>query len=224
MQAAIGSGFSSYYLGEVKSPPKSYLPALMIFGEETTVVAEGTLKDRFKHTLVIRAQLDVMAFVDEKGNLNAHNLILSSSTGTFVVGETIIGGTSQVNTTISTVSTGFVIVGQYGATQTFAVGETITGSTSSATGVISSVLNNSIIRSQYQLRELIEGRNSTTGMLLPNSVLGVLRNKANLRGTYYYFDTNLRVQYKALQVGEFFYVGAEVRLEAMTDLIQRPGY
>jgi len=224
LATAMGSSFGSYYQGEVKVPARPYLPALMIFGEETNIVSQGTLKDRYKMKITIRAVIDIFEHFEDKGNVNGHNLILSSNTGTFVAGEVITGQTSTVTSMVTVGGTAFLVVGNWGATQTMVAGESILGASSGATGVISSVLYNGIIRAQYQLRELMEGRNSTTGLLNSNSVLGVLRNRANLRGTYYYFSENITIVYKTIQTGEVFYVAAEARIEAETDLITRPGY
>ena len=62
-------------------------------------------------------------------------LTLSSVSGTFVANETITGGTSGANTTISSVasSTTFNIVLP---STDFTVGETVTGATSGATGTV----------------------------------------------------------------------------------------
>lgn len=81
-----------------------------------------------------------------------------------------------------------------------------------------------VVQSQKQLRQLVEGRDPTTGNYLPASVAGVMRNKAQLRGTYYYYDGNLKTTYKTIQSGKFFYVAADLTLDAVSYLIPRPGY
>ncbi len=69
-------------------------------------------------------------------------LTLSSVSGTFVANETITGGTSGANTTISSVasSTTFNIVLP---STDFTVGETVTGATSGATGTVVSTSSDS---------------------------------------------------------------------------------
>ena len=69
-------------------------------------------------------------------------LTLSSVSGTFVATETITGGTSGANTTISSVasSTTFNIVLP---STDFTVGETVTGATSGATGTVVSTSSDS---------------------------------------------------------------------------------
>ena len=69
-------------------------------------------------------------------------LTLSSVSGTFVANETITGGTSGANTTISSVvsSTTFNIVLP---STDFAVGETVAGATSGATGTVVSTSSDS---------------------------------------------------------------------------------
>lgn len=224
LAGAIGSGFNSYYQGEVKIPARPMLPALILFGEETEIISQGTLKDRYRMGITIRAVVDLMNFVKDDGNIFAHNLVFSSSTGTFVAGENISGQTSNIITTVTTGGTAFLVVGTWGSTQTMVVGEQVVGASSGATGIVSSILNRSMVDAQYQLRELMEGRDPNTNMLLPNSVLGVLRHKDNLRGQYYYFSDNTKISYHVIQNAEFFYVAAEMHIEAETDLIQRPGY
>lgn len=153
LSTAIGSnadtGFLSYYQGEVKVVPQSYLPALMVFGTESVTTPKDTLNDIQQFTLTIRAVINLMAFVDEAG----------------------------------------------------------TGDT---------------IKSQYHLRELMEGTDPATGLYKSNSVLGVLRAKSgSLLGTYYKFIGNIRISYRTITAGQFFYVAADATVTAQSELRPR---
>lgn len=64
-------------------------------------------------------------------------LLLSSYSGTFVVGETITGGTSTLTAYVHTVSSGYLLVIPITGGTTWTTGETITGGTSAATAVMS---------------------------------------------------------------------------------------
>lgn len=151
LQTAMGAAITTYYQGEVKVPPQSYLPALMVFGTDTLIEARDTLKDVQTRKITVRIVMNVMAFVDQAG------------TGT-------------------------------------------------------------VIKAAKQLRVLMEGRNATTGLYLPATVAGVMRNKAQLHGQYYYYDGDLRVRYHTIVAGEFFYAAADCTFDTFTDLIARPGY
>lgn len=70
LKAAIGTTLiKTYYQGEVVTPavPQSYLPALMVFGESTEVVAKSTAKDQYKYTIIIRVVIDLKKYLKESG-------------------------------------------------------------------------------------------------------------------------------------------------------------
>ena len=68
LSTAIGSNLiKSYYQGEVVVVPQSYLPALMIFGNSTEVVAKSTAKDQYKYDITIRVVIDLKAYLSEAG-------------------------------------------------------------------------------------------------------------------------------------------------------------
>ena len=224
LQKAFGSMFLTYYLEEVKAVPKQYLPALMVFCTQTDVIAKDTLKDQHKHSITIRVVDNVMSYVDEKGIKQGHLMPFTSPIGVFRPGETVTGGTSHATTTvIESPNTNDYILSDVWV-RTFQSAETITGSTSGATAHLGSSSQFGMLQAPLNLRQLVEGRDPVTKLLLPNSVLGVLRNKVNLRGVYYYFSNDIKIQYKTITHGQFFYVAADIILSATTDLIQRPGY
>ena len=65
--AAIGNSLTTYYTGEVVLVPKTYLPALMIFGNSTNLIAKSTAKDQTVHDITIRVVMDVADKFDETG-------------------------------------------------------------------------------------------------------------------------------------------------------------
>lgn len=67
LQTALGANFKTYYKGNVIVPPKKYLPALMIFGNSTNVIAKTTAEDQYQYNVSIKVVVDVMTFVDEAG-------------------------------------------------------------------------------------------------------------------------------------------------------------
>ncbi len=70
LKAAIGTTLiKTYYQGEVVTAavPQSYLPALMVFGESTEVVAKSTAKDQYKYSIGIRVVIDLKKYLTEAG-------------------------------------------------------------------------------------------------------------------------------------------------------------
>lgn len=68
LSTAIGSTLiKSYYQGEVVVVPQSYLPALMIFGNSTEVVAKSTAKDQYKYDITVRVVIDLKLYLKESG-------------------------------------------------------------------------------------------------------------------------------------------------------------
>lgn len=65
---AIGTTLiKSYYQGEVVVVPQSYLPALMVFGNSTEVVAKSTAKDQYRYNITIRVVIDLKLYLKESG-------------------------------------------------------------------------------------------------------------------------------------------------------------
>lgn len=58
----------TFYQGEVKVVPRSYLPALMVFGTRTEQPANGTAKDLVKFDIVVRVVIDAVTEFTEAGN------------------------------------------------------------------------------------------------------------------------------------------------------------
>lgn len=145
LSAAIGSTIKTYYIGEVLLVPQSYLPALMVFGTETNLIAKSTAKDQTTHAITIRVVHSIVPKFDEAG----------------------------------------------------------TGTTVSA---------------HEDLVKIMEERNSSM-VPLSTTVLGVLRR--NISGTDYLFNNDIRIIYKTLQAGEFWYVSADCQLTAVTNLVSR---
>lgn len=145
LSTAIGSAIKTYYYGEVVLVPRSYLPALMIYGNSTTLVAKSTAKDQTVHEITIRVVYDIAPRFDEDG-----------------------------------------------------------------TGVT--------MLAHQDLIKIMEERDAN---MIPKSttVLGVLRR--NISGTDYLFNNDIRINYKTLQQGEFFYIAAECTISAVTNLVLR---
>lgn len=68
LSTAMGSTLiKSYYQGEVVVVPQSYLPALMVFGNSTEVVAKSTAKDQYRYDITIRVVIDLKLYLSEVG-------------------------------------------------------------------------------------------------------------------------------------------------------------
>jgi len=67
LSTAIGASIKAYYQGEVAVVPQSYLPALMIFGRSTNVVAKSTAKDQYQYNITIRVVIDLKKYLSESG-------------------------------------------------------------------------------------------------------------------------------------------------------------
>jgi hypothetical protein len=67
LQDSLCQKITSYYKGEVIVPPKSYLPALMVIGNSTNVVAKDTCNDQFEYDITIRVVVNVMEYVSDRG-------------------------------------------------------------------------------------------------------------------------------------------------------------
>ena len=150
--SGLGAGASpritSFYQGNVVLPPQSYLPALMVFGTNETVIAKSTAKDQYQYEITVRVVVDLKAFFDEAGT-----------------GEKI--------------------------------------------------------DSQEAIRKIMGERDSSTGAPKSDTVLGVLRAPANIRGVGYLFNNNISVTYTNEVNGKFFYVQADAVFTLITDLILR---
>lgn len=75
------------------------------------------------------------------------------------------------------------------------------------------------IEHQYELADMMQGRDAD-GKYKADSVAGVLRKRANIRGENYIFNDNIEVSYSVIQQGEFFYVKAEATF-SFYDIVQR---
>lgn len=62
-----GSAIKKYYIGEAILVPRSYCPAVMVFGTNTGIAAKGTAKDQYTHNIVVRVVYDVTQFYTEEG-------------------------------------------------------------------------------------------------------------------------------------------------------------
>ena len=67
LSTAMTTRIKSYYKGEVEPVPQSYLPALMIWGKSTTVVALSTAKDQYVYEIGIKVIIDLKTQLDEAG-------------------------------------------------------------------------------------------------------------------------------------------------------------
>ena len=67
LKTALTTKFTSYYKGNALILGKSYLPALMIYGNSTTVEAKTTASDTYTYNITIKAVTNVMKYVDEDG-------------------------------------------------------------------------------------------------------------------------------------------------------------
>jgi len=136
-----------FYQGEVLLVPQSYLPALMVFGNSTTVVAKSTACDQFVYDITIRIIFDIKKVFSENGTKET-------------------------------------------------------------------------LQAPELMAEIMEGKQND-GTLRADSVLGVLRKVSNVRGTNFLFNNDIKIDYKTIQKGEFFYFQADCNLTATSDLIKR---
>lgn len=67
LQVALTTQIKSYYQGEIKVVPQSYLPALMVFGNNSSVDWRDTAYDLEEFTITVRVVMNLMTFVDEAG-------------------------------------------------------------------------------------------------------------------------------------------------------------
>lgn len=81
-------------------------------------------------------------------------------------------------------------------------------------------LSNNISNTRQDLRKLVEEAD-TDGAPKTTTVLGALMKHANIRGTNYMYTLPLRVNYNPSFPTEFFYVAAEITLEAVTEMVTR---
>lgn len=70
LSTALSSKFTTFYKGEVVEPARSYLPALMVFGNSTRVIAKTTTSDQYQYNITVKAVIDVMTGVKEAGTSN----------------------------------------------------------------------------------------------------------------------------------------------------------
>lgn len=145
LSTALTTSITTYYYGEVLLVPRSYLPALMVFGNETRLIAKSTSKDQTEHDITVRIVYDIAPRLAEDGS-----------------------GTTM--------------------------------------------------KAHQDLVKIMEERDSNM-VPLATTVLGTLRR--NISGTDYLFNNDITIEYKTLTSGEFFYIAADCRLTAVTDLVAR---
>ena len=106
---------------------------------------------------VFKPSLNVESFIGENSSVNTERFLLfmkayyewmqsttlslSNKTGTFVVGETVVGATSGALATIKEVKTNSIVIAPTSRT-VFAYAETVTGQTSGATATINIIKDN----------------------------------------------------------------------------------
>ncbi len=78
-----------------------------------------------------------------------------------------------------------------------------------------------LIDSQEAIRKIMGERDSSTGAPKSDTVLGVLRAPANIRGNGYLSLNNIDITYKNEVSGQFPYVQADASFTLVTDLILR---
>lgn len=81
-------------------------------------------------------------------------------------------------------------------------------------------LTNGLIPSENTLANIIEERD-TDNAPKTNTVLGVLTRQRNVRGTYYQYIKNIRVNYEPELNGQDMYVAAEVTFDVEDQLTRK---
>lgn len=77
-----------------------------------------------------------------------------------------------------------------------------------------------IIKSQQTLMDLMEERDSSTGVASATSVLGILRRNIRVDGKYL-FNNDSVINYQMMPKGQYFYVAADMSCSFTTDLVLR---
>lgn len=67
IQTEVGNRIKTYYTGEVEVAAKSYLPAIMIFPNQTTLIAKTTAEDQEEFDITIRVVTDLKTYLNEAG-------------------------------------------------------------------------------------------------------------------------------------------------------------
>lgn len=67
LEGAMSGSITTFYKGEVKLVPQSYLPALMVMPVSTNVIARTTASDQFQYTVKVRIVTDIKKSLDEAG-------------------------------------------------------------------------------------------------------------------------------------------------------------
>jgi len=99
LSTAMTTSIKQYYQGEVVVVPQSYLPALMVFGNSTEVVAKSTAKDQYKYNITIRVVIDLKLYLSEAGTgdtIKAQQAIIN------LMEERNTDGTLKANTVLGT--------------------------------------------------------------------------------------------------------------------------
>lgn len=196
----------------------------MVFGNGDSVIAKDTLKDQHEFNITIRVITNLAASFTDQGVPQGVLMPITGLVGAFTAGETITGQTSSSTAVISEFHNAHDYLTTDPPTGTFTIGETISGNTSSATATLGTYSAFTVLQAHKQLVNIMQGRDPITGLLLPNTVLSVIRSKSQLHSQYYYFSQGIKISYKTISSGEYFYVAADMNLTAITDLIARPGY
>lgn len=57
----------TFYIGEVAIVPQSYMPALMVIPNSTSVIAKSTAKDQYEYNITVRVVIDLKKFLSTSG-------------------------------------------------------------------------------------------------------------------------------------------------------------
>lgn len=140
LSTGMAERVKTFYKGEVVLPPKSYLPALMVFGNSTNIVAKSTAKDQYIYNITVRIVMNINKKFSEDGTgttIKAYedmvNIMEDRETTGVLMTDTVLGllrenvkGTNYLfNNTIS-VEYGKLDVGEYWAYKAEATFEAVT--------------------------------------------------------------------------------------------------
>lgn len=81
-----------------------------------------------------------------------------------------------------------------------------------------------VLSAPVVLKQLIEGRDLTTGNYLANSILGTLRSRTNMRGIYYTYNNTFLINYQQLSKPDMPLIWVDITFKVQVALVQRPGY
>lgn len=99
LKANLFQKIETYYQGEVIVNAKSYMPALMVFGNTTSVVAKDTCNDQFEYDITIRVVDNIMEYVSDRGT---GEIIKSQESLISIMEARNIDGTLAIDTVLGT--------------------------------------------------------------------------------------------------------------------------